>query len=653
MITLDNISLSYGNKLLYKEISCLIGDRDRISLVGPNGAGKTTFFRLLLGQEDSDSGMVEIAKHVNVGYLQQEHIVSHGKTLFKEVESSFDLVLSLRSKIEQEEIHLDEMDTNSSEYAEAIDNIGAWEQKLEALDSHKLSSQIEKILFGLGFSEEDLQKDTGEFSGGWQMRIALAKLLLKKPSLLLLDEPTNHLDIHSQRWLESQLKRYEGAIIIISHDQAFIDELCTRTYALHLGNLEIYEGNYSYYKKESLIRRDLELKKYINQQKQIQKTEEFIERFRSKATKAKQVQSRIKALEKVDRIEITQEAKKVSFKFPKAPRSGEILFNLEGLKKSYGEKEVFRGFDLRIERGDRIAIVGPNGCGKSTLSKILAKEEPLSGGSVEIGHKVEVAFFAQHQANVLDPDLDLIETLQEGGLSQNGLHVRSILGSFLFRGDDVFKKVKVLSGGEKSRLAMAKILCRTSNVLILDEPTNHIDMDTKSILQEALKEYGGSYLIVSHDRHFLDPIINKVIEVSQNEVRIFPGNISGYLQEIKEEEIQEEIQLSKSSPVASKAHSKGNLKEKRRIRSELQKKLSPVRKKIKSLELKIARIEARSSELENMMADPDFFKGGSAETTKAVQEHQKILVEIPRSYEDWERLEEQIKQMEIKLEASR
>jgi ATP-binding cassette subfamily F protein 3 len=645
MITLDRVSLRYGSKVLYNEISCLIGERDRISLVGPNGAGKTTLFRLLLGQEDSDSGQVEMAKHVNVGYLPQEHIVSHGKTLFKEVESSFVDILGLRAKIEAEEALLAKMDTNSEEYLQSLDSIGTWEHRLADMDEHKLASNIEKILFGLGFSEADLEKDTGEFSGGWQMRIALAKLLLKKPSLLLLDEPTNHLDISSQRWLENQLRQYEGAIIIISHDQGFIDGLCNRTYALHQGRLEIYEGNYSYYKRESVARRELELRQYENQQKQIQKTEDFIERFRAKATKAKQVQSRIKALDKVERIELTVDSRTVHFKFPPAPRSGQIVMSLENLTKSFGDKQVFRGIDLKIDRGDKIAIVGPNGCGKSTLSRIIAGEESLTGGIREVGHNVHISFFAQHQANVLDGELNLVETLESDAQSRDGIHIRSILGTFLFKGDDVFKKVKVLSGGEKSRLAMAKILCRVSNCLILDEPTNHIDMDTKEILQRALIGYEGTCLIVSHDRLFLDPIINKVIEVTHNGIRFFPGNISSYLEEIEREEIEEEVLLK-----GPRKNSGNNSKEKRRARAELQKNISPLRKKAQILESEIEKMEGRIAELENLMADPAFFAKGGAETTSAVAEHAKLQDRVPQKYEEWEKLEGQIKKMEEELE---
>lgn len=646
MITFENISLSYGAKVLYDGINFLIGERDRIALVGPNGAGKTTLFKILLGLEDYESGSVEMAKSVNVGYLQQENIVEHGRSLYNEVESIFTDILVLRSEIENAEAKLLLLDNNSDDYRKMLEDIGSWEHELENLGSSKIKSEIEKTLFGLGFSNDDLSKDTSAFSGGWQMRIAIAKLLLQNPSILLLDEPTNHLDILSQRWLENKLKNYEGALLVISHDQSFLDALCNRTFALRLGQLEIYEGNISFFEKESRARRELEKRQFENQQKKIQKTEAFIDRFRYKANKAKQVQSRIKALDKTERIEISNDEKEVHFHFPPASRSGQIIFNVQDLQKSFGELVLFQGLNLRIERGDCIAIVGPNGCGKSTLSKILALLEPYDKGDIGVGHNVEIAYFAQHQADVLNGKLDLVETLEEVPGMGKGMSIRSILGSFLFEGDEVFKKVGVLSGGEKSRLALAKILCKKSNCLILDEPTNHIDRATKKILQKAIQEYTGTTLIVSHDRHFLDPIINKVLELTKKGIRLFEGNISDYLQTIDEEEIREGAEVESVS-VNNKIITSS--KDRRRLRAEMQKEISPLRKKFKQLETEIESLENKSNDLEFQMADPDFFKGDPVEVARLVKLHQSMLEEIPKKYEEWENLSMSIGEMEKKL----
>jgi ATP-binding cassette subfamily F protein 3 len=533
MIALQNITLQYGERYLYRDISATIGTTDRIGLVGSNGSGKSTLLKVLCGIEEFDDGKVDKANYVTFGYLPQDGIEMHGRTLFKETETAFADVLGLKTKVEEAEKRLDEMDTSSEEFYETLELIGAWEHRLEDLDAGKLPSRIESVLLGLGFSSSDMDRKTEEFSGGWQMRIALAKLLLSNPSLLLLDEPTNHLDVTSQQWLEDFLNRYEGSLLMISHDRGFLDEICNRTFELSLGSLHTYSGNYSVFEKQSAERKELQLKAYKSQQKEIQQAELFINRFRAKASKAKQAQSRIKALDKIERIQIEQEEDSVSFSFAPPPRSGQTVIKLLDLCKSYGELSVIRNANIRIERGDRIAVVGVNGAGKTTIAKVIAGVEPFQSGERECGHSTHLSYFAQHQADELNKDLTVLATMEEAAEGKNMTNIRSILGTFLFRGDDVFKKVEVLSGGERNRLALAKMLARSANFLILDEPTNHLDMRSQDALQRALGEYSGAYLIVSHNRAFVDPLVTKVLEIRKDGLSLFPGNVSDYLRHLE------------------------------------------------------------------------------------------------------------------------
>jgi len=451
----------------------------------------------------------------------------------KETELAFADVLGLKAKVVEAEKRLDEMDTSSEEFYETLELIGAWEHRLEDLDAGKLPSRIESVLLGLGFSSSDIQRKTEEFSGGWQMRIALAKLLLANPSLLLLDEPTNHLDVTSQKWLEDFLLRYEGSLLMISHDRGFLDVICNRTFELSMGSLHVYSGNYSVFETQSAERKELQMKVYKSQQKEIQQAEQFINRFRAKASKARQAQSRIKALDKIERIQIEKEEDGVAFSFAPPPRSSQTVINLVDVSKSYGDLQVIRDANLRIERGDRIVVVGVNGAGKTTIAKVIAGVEPFQSGEREIGGSTYISYFGQHQADELDKSLTVLETLEESAEGKNTTNIRSILGTFLFRGDDVFKKVNVLSGGERNRLALAKMLARSANFLILDEPTNHLDMRSQDALQNALKEYTGAYLIVSHNRAFVDPLARKVLEVRKDGLSLFPGNVSDYLRHLE------------------------------------------------------------------------------------------------------------------------
>ncbi len=593
---------------------------------------------------EAESGSVQRANYVTLGYLPQEGIVAAGRSLYKEAESAFENIISIQKHIEEASEQLEKMDTTSDLYAETLEIIGEWEHRLEELEASRLQSRVETILLGLGFSMSDMERDCKEFSGGWQMRIALAKLLLRQPSLLLLDEPTNHLDLSSLRWLEAFLKKYDGSLLLVSHDKAFLNALSNRTLALSAGKMENYAGNYAFFERESVLRRELQTKAFKNQQRELQQTERFIERFRSKASKASQVQSRIKQLEKIKRIEIEDDTPDIHFSFPDPRPSGQVVMELENVLKQYGDLTVFEGLNYRIEKGDRIAIVGVNGAGKSTFVRILAGEEPIQGGQVKIGHNVTASYFAQHQPNELDLSKEVLEIMREVSSGAGETQLRAILGAFLFRGDDVFKRVKVLSGGEKSRLALAKMLLKSANFMIMDEPTNHLDMRSKSVLQKALGEYKGSMVIVSHDRDFLDGIVTKVLEVSQKRVRLFLGNVSEYVMQIEAEALR--IAEAKGD-IVRKSQGKREIlspKERRRKEAELRKQFGPLKKRIKELEIKIEKLEAQHKEVEASMLLPGFYQQGD-ETTRLLQEHDKIKDSLEKSYEEWESVTEKLTEL--------
>ena len=538
MINIVDVSLRYGEKVIYNRISTTIGARDRIGLVGSNGSGKSTLIKLLLNEAEIDSGEVERPGYVTLGYLPQDGIELKGKTLYGEVSSAFEDALALQKNIDEADEQMMEMDTSSEEYYDLLDQIGAWEQKLESHEPEKMKSKIEKTLMGLGFAKSDFERDTSEFSGGWQMRMALAKLLLREPSLLLLDEPTNHLDIISQQWLEDYLTRYEGSLMVISHDRAFLDVVTNRTIHLSMGALKSYSGNYSFYIKQSEADLEVLRKKVKNQQAEIQRQKDFINRFRGNVKKASLVQSRMKDLEKMEIIKLPPQEKKIYFRFPPPPPASAKVIELKNMSKSYGDLQIFKGLDFYIDKGDRIAVVGVNGAGKSTLARILAGIEPFQEGERTLGINTVLSYFAQQQAEELDPDKTVLEEVEQSSAEANReeSNPRAVLGALLFRKDDVFKKTSVLSGGERNRLALAKMLMREANTIILDEPTNHLDIKSKEILQDAVKAFDGTVILVSHDRDFLDPIVNKVLEVSKTGTRMLTCNVSEYLDRIRKEE---------------------------------------------------------------------------------------------------------------------
>lgn len=630
MLSVNNLSLRYGEKILFSNLSFRISDKERMSIVGSNGTGKSSLLKVIASMQKADDGVIALSRHSTLGYLPQEDIVFKGRTLFDEVHSAAEDINNIKNEIDEinEELSLN-TDHNSEEYTELLNRLGELTEKFNILDGYRIEAKIEKILKGLGFAEGDFTRLTDEFSGGWQMRIAIAKLLLKNPSILMLDEPTNHLDIDSLLWFENYIKDYQGGIILISHDRNFLDNIATRTLELSMGKATEYSGNYSYYIQEKRKRMELLINQHKNQQKYLKQQSRFIERFRYKNTKAKAVQSRIKMLERMELVSLEDEEAGIDFFFPPATHSGKIVFEMNRLSKSYDSiNYVLEDIDMIITRGEKLAFVGANGAGKSTLSRIIAGIEPYNSGSIKYGHLVDVKYYSQNQADELDPTKTVLEIMESAASGEVRKNLRSILGGFLFRGDDVFKSVKVLSGGEKSRLALAKMLIEPSNFLILDEPTNHLDMKSKDVLMQALQDYDGTVVIVSHDREFLDGIVDKVIEVRDKKIKEFIGTCSDYI---------EESEKNKSESISK--HTTRRQKPRREItyneKKDIKKKLSPIRQKISSVEQKLEKYELRKIELEKLLTDPDIYKQPE-EIKKNNSELQKISSEIESLLEIWE-----------------
>lgn len=643
MLQIEGLSLHFGERALFDNIQTIVNPGERIGLVGPNGAGKSTLLKIIAGLQNPDEGTVSISNDETIGYLPQDGVdPDPDLTVLEEVERAFTEIIKLREQFDVIQKKLETFDPESDGHAKALEEFGNVQQELENSGSYTLEAEIERILMGLGFNEDDFVRSTTEFSGGWLMRIALAKLLLRKPSYLLLDEPTNHLDIESLQWIESFLISYEGAVIIVSHDRAFLDTVTTRTLALRQGKLDDYAGNYTFYEKKAAEEKELLKKKYENQQKEIKQTQEFIDRFRYKATKAKQVQSRIKQLEKLEKIEIEDEQSEIAFRFPSPGRAGRVVLELKDVVKKYGENVVFNGIDYEIERGDKIAVVGPNGAGKSTLIRILAGLEPISAGSREIGYNVTPGYFAQHQAEELKKSNTPLDEMRLVGSNESETRLRTILGSFLFVGDDVFKKVKVLSGGEKSRVALAKMLLNSGNFLIFDEPTNHLDMQSKNILQQALQQYEGTLMIVSHDRDFLDPIVNKTLEIQPGRLKTWLGNVTYYLNKKSDENSAEKSvkkEKAKQKQIKEKEENQLSRKEERRLEAEkrnaVSKKIKPLKNRLKEIEREIEKLEERNSEIESVMAETSFYDDPD-NVKKVSLEYESIKNDLADHLNKWE-----------------
>lgn len=652
VLAVQNLRVQYGARILFNDLSFTVEDGERIALAGHNGAGKSTLMKCIAGLNEADSGAIIKSKHSQVGYLPQEGIHIRGRKLIDEALSAFADLMGLQERIDSLSQGMVGLDPRSSAYSEVLNEIGELELILQAHNTARLRPRAESILRGLGFKDRDFERDCGEFSGGWQMRIALAKLLLREPEVLLLDEPTNHLDIQSQRWMEQYLRTYRGAIILISHDVALLDSLVSRTIAFYHGRAEEYAGNFSYFLKESVQRKEILLRQKKAQDREIAKSKEFIDRFRSKATKASLVQSRIKQLEKIELIEVEEDDAVMNFHFPPPPPGAHSVVKLEKVSKRYGDISVFENVDFEVVKGDRIAIVGVNGAGKSTFSRLISGGEEPSSGKVMMGKHTQIAFFSQTHADDLDPDKTILECVEAAATRESAPMVRNLLGCFLFRGDDVYKRIGVLSGGERSRVALVCMLLHPANFLILDEPTNHLDIQSQQVLQQALSEYPGSYCIVSHNRSFLDPIVSKVLEfVPGEKPKVYIGNVSEYLEKVE----RDQALVATSAPTPSGTVESGTMdrKARRRMEAEIRQKktrlLKPLQEKLAKLEEEIAKLEAEKSDITSQLECPDV-----AVDTEAVMyltsRFQQTDRQLENFFTQWAELSEKIEETSARIE---
>lgn len=656
----QDLHIEYGPRVLFDSLSFVVERGERVAFAGQNGAGKSTLMKCIVGVLEPDHGKVLLPKHTKVGYLPQDGIHISGTPLLEEVLGSVGNIVELQQTVDELSAELQHLPTDSPEYRDTLEEIGRLELILHARDAAALRPRAESILRGLGFADGDFTRDCGHFSGGWQMRIALAKLLLQEPEVLLLDEPTNHLDLQSQRWMEQSLKSYRGAICIISHDVALLDSLVSRTIAFHHGRAEEYAGNFSYYLKESKARKEALIKQAKAQQREIAKTQEFIDRFRAKATKATQVQSRIKQLEKVELIEVEDDDAVMSFHFPPPPPGGHIVVRLEKASKAYGPIRLLENYDFTVDKGDRIAIVGVNGSGKSTFTRLISGTEAPDSGQFSFGSHTEVAFFSQTHADVLNNEQTVLECVEAAASRETRPLVRNILGCFLFRGDDVFKKIGVLSGGERSRVALVCMLLKPANFLIMDEPTNHLDFQSQDVLQRALAEYPGSYCIVSHNRQFLDPVVNKVLEFRLgHKPRLFYGNVSQYLETVEAEERREKLAAQSASgagkpAAAASAENIANRKDARRARAQARemraKLLRPLEKELEQVEESIAAHDARKEEISAELEKPENMSDNE-KLMQLTQEYQQLERESEALYTRWEDLSVEIERKTAEIEA--
>jgi ATP-binding cassette, subfamily F, member 3 len=676
LIQLADITKTFGVRTLLEHVTWQIGDGDRVGLCGPNGAGKTTLLKMLAGLEEPDAGTVVKPAGLTIGYLPQDGLTHSGKTVFEEASSAFQPLLDMKTEMHDIEHRLGDTTVSDAEHEAMLHRYSDLQDRFRLADGYSMDLRIATVLRGLGFGAEDAERPAETFSGGWQMRIALAKLLLGRPNLLLLDEPTNHLDLDARNWLEEYLSAYPYAVILVSHDRYFLDAVVTRITDLHLRHLDDYVGNYSKYvvQRDAMLERLRQSKK--EQDEEVARVEMFINRFRYQATKAAQVQSRIKALEKVVPIEVPPERKRIHFTFPVCAKSGRTVLELKHVRKAYGPLTVFKDVNLHIERGDRIALVGPNGSGKSTLMRMLSQSEAPDGGTLTVGHQVVTEYFAQDEAVRLNPALTVYQTLEAGSPNDMVPAIRNILGGFLFSGDDIHKKAAVLSGGERTRLAVARMLLRPSNTLLLDEPTNHLDLDSKDVLLEALEDYGGTLILVSHDRYFVEKLATKIIEIGHGEATVYPGTYTEFLWSKKTREeaatappappkkksdgvpTQQKAPGSrlpatqkapdprlpapgKTQEKAQTVNAQHDREERKRVEAERKKKQreqESLRKRIADLEARISTSEAEVKQLEAAMSETGFYDD-QARSKPMIDRHQALMWEVGDLMAQWEALQ--------------
>lgn len=640
MISINNLTVEFGGFTLFKEVSFIVNTRDRIGLVGKNGAGKSTLLKIFAGTQSATKGSVSVPSEVKIGYLPQQMNHVDGKTVMEETLSAFEEVLNLEKEIATINAEIAERtDYESEDYMKLINRLTEKNDRYHMMGGENVDAEAERTLMGLGFSRSDFTRQTNEFSGGWRMRIELAKILLRRPDVFLLDEPTNHLDIESIQWLEDFLKTYPGAVVLVSHDRAFLDNITNRTVEISVGKIYDYKVPYSEYVVLHAERREQQMKAYINQQKMIKDTEEFIERFRYKATKSVQVQSRIKQLEKIDRIEVDEEdMTKLNLKFPPAPRSGDLVCEAKNLSKAYGDHLVLEDLEFVIERGEKLAFVGKNGEGKSTLVKVLMGELEHTG-VCKIGHNVKIGYFAQNQAQLLDGNKTVFDTIDDVAVGDVRTKIRDILGAFMFRGEEVDKKVKVLSGGERSRLAMIRLLLEPVNLLVLDEPTNHLDMKSKDVLKEALLQFDGTVIVVSHDREFLDGLASKVYEFGNKKIKEHLGGIYDFLRSKKMETLQE-LESKKAIVQVKEEVAPSENKLNYLERKELSKKITKMERNVKSAEENIAKLEEEVAEIETKLSSPDNLQDQSLFTR-----YEEAKQELEDEMMAWEEFNEQLEEL--------
>ncbi|MBO9702676.1 MAG: ABC-F family ATP-binding cassette domain-containing protein [Sporocytophaga sp.] len=641
MLSINNLSFYFGSRPLYEDVSLHIKPKDRIGLIGANGTGKSTLLRLITGEYKPDKGDISRSGECTIGFLNQD-LLSYDsqESILHVAMQAFEEAMALQKKIDEV---LKEMETDYKD--SLVDKLTKLQERFEALDGYSIQSKAEEILEGLGFSTKDLEKPLKTFSGGWRMRVMLAKLLLAKPSLLLLDEPTNHLDLPSIQWIEKYLESYEGAIIVVSHDRYFLDNTVKTVVEVTQQNLHIYAGNYQFYLEEKALRAEIQKGAFENQQSKIRQTERFIDRFKAKASKARQVQSRVKSLERMDLIEdVVEENARVNFRFKFSKNPGRTILSLKNISKSYGDLNILKNTHAIIERGDKIALIGANGKGKSTLLRIIAGTENIEGERTE-GHNVLQGFFAQHQLESLNVNNSMLDELKEAGSDKSELELRTVLGCFLFSNDDVFKKIKVLSGGEKSRVALAKTLISEANFLLLDEPTNHLDIVSVNILIQALQQYEGTYIVISHDRHFVSQVANKIWFIEDNEIKEYPGTYEEYCY-WQEQRIKNPA-TAPARPSVTKKSEENPVKNNIEPGKDIQKELKSLQNQLDKIEARITELENKKVKVEEELAKPDVYSNVQklADTNS---KYEQLRQQLEEEQQKWDEYAEKIQELEDK-----